>query len=310
MLGTSEFNLCCTQALLDTGGEICAMISMPEDARPNNSADVENFAKSNGIPYHDIENINSSQSLKLLSSYSTDYIFVSWPKILKEKILEIPINYCIGTHPTDIPFNRGRHPLHWLIALGISETKLSFLRMDKGVDTGDIILQVPFSISPDDLIGDVVNKMNTAAYEGTVRLHEKLLTNPSYSGIKQNHTLANYWRKRTPHDIVIDLRMSSDFILRTVQSFTLPYPCAKLIFENNVIKIISASPVHVEMRHEQIRRLEPGRIISINNNTIRVKVDDRIIALECVGKIPEMLLKAKYIHPPSKYISEHDIKLF
>ena len=43
---------------------------------------------SDGV-YHDIKNINSSQSLKLLSSYSTDYIFVSWPKILKEKILEI-----------------------------------------------------------------------------------------------------------------------------------------------------------------------------------------------------------------------------
>lgn len=64
-----------------------------------------------------------------------------------------------------------------------------------------------------------------------------------------------------------------------------------------------------DMSHEQLQRIEPGRIISVDNKTIQVKVDDGIIKLECLNKIPEELLIAKYIHPPSKYISKYNIKL-
>lgn len=302
VLGTSEFTLCCTQALLDSGGEVCALISMPEHARPNNSADIASFAEGNKIPYHEIEDINSSVSMKLLGKYSPDYILVSWPKILNEELLEIPKNHCVGTHPTDLPFNRGRHPLHWLIALGISETKLSFFRMDKGVDTGNILLRIPFSITPVDSIVDVVTKMNAAGYKGMRKLYKKLLSDPSYSGCKQDHSLANYWRKRTPHDITLDLRMSSDIIVRTVRSFTFPYPCANLIFENHVIKIVHASLAPIKIAPNQLQRIEPGKIICVNKNTIRVKVDDGIVNLECSGEIPDRLLKTKYIHPPSKYL--------
>ena len=72
----------------------------------------------------------------------------------------MPNNFSIGTHPTALPFNRGRHPLHWVIDLGISETKLSFFKMDEGVDTGNIILQCPFQIDEGDEIEDVNSKMN------------------------------------------------------------------------------------------------------------------------------------------------------
>ena len=75
--------------------------------------------------------INSSKSIKILSYHRADFIFVSWPKIVKADILDTPKYFCIGTHPTNLPYNRGRHPLHWIIALGISETKLSFFMILK-----------------------------------------------------------------------------------------------------------------------------------------------------------------------------------
>ena len=309
MLGNSEFTLHCTKALLDSGSDVCAMISMPNHSRPSNSADIALFSKQKGLSYHEIEDINSPESLTLLSTYSPDYIYCEWPRILGENVLNIPKGYCIGTHPTDLPYNRGRHPLHWCICLGISTTSLSFFRMDKGVDTGDILLQISFPITPDDSIADLNNKMNRAAYRGTRELHEKLLADIAYTGKRQNHNLANYWRKRTPHDVTIDLRMSGDLIIRTVRSYTLPYPCANLIFEKNIIKIVHATLVSVDISFEQLQRIEPGKIINIDQNTIRVKVDDGIIDLECLSKIPGELLKARYIHPPSMYISKHNIKL-
>lgn len=301
VLGTSEFTLCCTRGLLDTGGEICALISMPESRRPDNSADIEKFAEKNGIPYYEIEDINSPENIRLLKNCSSDFIFSSWPKIISKKVLDIPKYYCIGTHPTELPFNRGRHPLHWLIAQGITSSKLSFFKMDEGIDTGNILFQIPFEISSKDFIIDVIDKVNEAAYEGIKILYNMLQENHFYNGIEQDHKKANYFRKRTPHDVTLDIRMSADIILRIVRSFAPPYPGANLVFEQYNIKISNASIVHTNLSENELRRIEPGKIINIQEKKIRMKVDDQIIDLECATPIPSNLMKAKYIHPPSKY---------
>lgn len=303
VLGTSDFTLNCAKALLEhNSSEICALISMPEKYLPDNSANIKDFANRYNIPYYEFKNINSFKSIAVIKSYNPDYILSSWPKILERSVLDSPRFFTIGTHPTDLPFNRGRHPLHWLIILGIKETKLSFFMMDKGVDTGRILLQLSFNIEPNDTISEVCSKMNTAGYEGTRKLCRCFFNNPLYRRIIQDHRLSNYWRKRTPHDITLDMRMSVSIILRTVRSFALPYPCANLIFEKYVLKISNASIVKEKMSSKQLQRIEPGKILSIKGNKIQVKADDGIVEFECRNSIPSSLVKAKYIHSPSKYI--------
>ena len=125
IMGISELAIACTQALIDSGVEICAFISMPKKSRPNNPVDFSSFAGEKNIPYYEIDDINCSEGIKIISKYKPDYIFGALTKILKKDVLNIPKNYCIGSHPTDLPFNRGRHPLHWLISMGIKESKLS-----------------------------------------------------------------------------------------------------------------------------------------------------------------------------------------
>ena len=61
------------------------------------------------------------------------------------------------------------------------------------------------------------------------------------------------------------------------------------------------------MSFEQLQRIEPGKIISIDNNkAIKVKADDGIISLECLEKLPDELLIATYIHPPSNYFADYN----
>ena len=308
VLGISQFSITTSDAILDSGGDVVAIVSMPKDSLPNNSADISSYAKSKDIKYIETDDINSEKSIEILSYFRADFIFVSWPKIIKADILDIPKYFCIGTHPTNLPYNRGRHPLHWIIALGISETKLSFFRMDEGIDTGDILLQVPFTIAADDTIKDLNDKMNHAAYEGTRKLCQNFHLQPSYPGVKQNHKLANYWRKRTPHDITLDLRMPANLIIRIVRSFTLPYPCANLIFRTHTLKIKKAKVVKTALQAEELKRIEPGKIINAVENRIIVKVDNELIELVCLAQIPYELLSAKYIHPPSMYINKHNIR--
>lgn len=291
---------------MDTGGVVDAHISLPEHLRPNHSTDVEGHAARHGIDYHEIEDINAPGSLDLIRCYGSDFLVCAWPKVLGKEVLELPKHGCIGTHPTELPFNRGRHPLHWLISMGISHTKLSFFRMDEGIDTGDMLLQVPIEIGPDDQIKEVTSKVNQAGYEGMRVLCKTFMEDRSYAGALQSHGQANYWRRRTPYDVTLDLRMSAGAIIRTVRSFAPPYPCANLIFEKNAVKISSATVADIQdMTAEEQRRAEPGRIISVDGDVIIVKTDDHIVELVCATLIPERLKKAKYIHPPSRYIAQN-----
>ena len=70
LLGTSEFALRCADAILESGDEICALISMPACALPNNSADVSQFAQAHNIPYHEIEDVNDSHSVAMIRGFA------------------------------------------------------------------------------------------------------------------------------------------------------------------------------------------------------------------------------------------------
>ncbi len=305
ILGTSEFDIYCANAILASKNEICIMVSMPKKLRPENSYNIELFSAKNNIPYIEIEDINSKSSIRLLKSYNVDYIVGSWPKIIRKEALEIPNKFIIGTHPTDLPFNRGRHPLHWLIALGISKTKLSFFKIDEGVDTGEVLLQLPFRIEKNESIRELNYKMNQVAYVGMLELCGLLESNVQAK--KQNHKQSNYWRKRTPHDVTLDLRMSADLIKRLVKSFSLPYSCANLIFRNEVIKITDINILVSVLDDEELRRIEPGRIIKAGGNKITVKVDDQLVELISLLPLSKQLLESKYIHPPTTYFQKYKL---
>lgn len=302
VLGTTEFTQNCAQALLDCGQEVCVIVSLPREMRPHNSADLKNFSKKNFIHYLEVDDINSTESIAFLHRWSADYIISSWPKILNRKVLKIAKQYCIGTHPTTLPYNRGRHPLHWLIVLGARETRLSFFKMEEGIDTGNILLQMPIKIYVQDEIGALVDRVNKAGYLGMKNLCKKLLKNFSFRGKNQNHCVTNYWRKRTPHDVTLDTRMTGETILRIVRSFSRPYPCANLIFENYLLKVTAARIVRNLYGADTLRRLEHGKILKANKNKIQIKVEGDIVELTSKDPLPLALRKADYIYPPTKYM--------
>lgn len=306
VLGTTEFTLACARGIIDCGGEVCAMVSMPRHVRPNLSVDISGFAKRHKIHYHEMYDINSAGNRRILSAYDPDYILSSWPKILKKGTLAIPRYFCIGTHPTSLPHNRGRHPLHWLIVLGLLKTKLSFFRMDEGIDSGNLLLQVPFEIGSTEAVENAVSQMNKTAYRGVKVLCRQFKKNPSLPGSVQDQSCANTWRKRTPYDVVLDLRMSSLAIERTVRSFSPPFPCAKIVIENQVLKVKRASARSGEMfslTSSEIDRMEPGKVHSIGGDKIVVKAEDGLIELHCQAKVPRHLLNVKYIHPPMRQLA-------
>ena len=302
VLGTTDFTLACALALIDCGAELAALISMPREARPDNAADVEAFARQHRIGYHELADLNAPEGVAHLSGLRPDYLLSTWPRIIGPEVLALPRYGTIGTHPTALPRNRGRHPLHWLIALGISQSKLSFFRMDQGIDSGAILHQERFALADDDEIATLVARVNRIAYRGTAVLHEILLRDPAFPGTVQDESQASSWRKRTPHDSLIDPRLCVATIVRAVRSFAPPYPAASLIINEQILRVVSASRAEGGSQFPDTDCREPGRVLTIGDRSITFKAADGCVTLTFLEPVPEGLRRLKYLHPPSKYL--------
>lgn len=269
VIGTTNSAIALAEGVLACGEELVAMVSLTKELLPNNSVDIESFAKSVGTPYYEVDNINNFT--ELFSGFNMDYLLVSWPRILKANIYTLPKIATIAAHATDLPKNRGRHAGHWYKVLGLKEGALSFFSVDSGVDTGEIVLKLPFEILKSDTINTINKKIEKLSKVGI----EKILKNPSLVQDKQaQRGVANYWRKRNMHDVLIDVRMPSDYIIALVDSFSPPYPCAQLIYESKMFAIHKAERVD-----KKCENIEYGKVFLLEDSSITLKCGDGAIKL-------------------------------
>lgn len=276
-LGTTEALVGCCEAWRQHH-DVVAIVSMPAAGRPDNSCDLRPYATSIAAAYLEITDINAPDSIDRIAQLRPDIIYSMWPKLMQDHLINLPRLGCIGSHCTALPANRGRHPLHWTIALGIEQSAMSFFKMDKGADTGDILLQVPFRVTARQTIGDALHVMHKASIDGCRQLAQNLATTAELTGQPQDHSLANYWRQRSLHDTIIDFRMSAAAIDRLVRSYCRPFPGAKLLYQGRLIAIDQAV-IDVADVAPRFANLEPGRILAKGAASLTVKADDRPIEL-------------------------------
>lgn len=300
IVGTTQIVVDYADTLLDCGAQIAGMVSLPKTELPLNSANVAEFCSKHEIPYVEFADINCAESVEWIRERNADYILSAWPYILKGEIFNAASGGIIGSHPTELPYNRGRHPLHWSIVLGLSSSMLSFFAMDEGIDTGAILHQEPFEIG-DAHISVVVERMSKAATSGLRSLYGKLAEG-SMAVAQQEHEKANYWRKRNAHDSLIDPRLSIGAIDRIVRSFSPPYPCATLRVGDHVLSVCSSTQTDFGVDPEDIARMEPGKILDVSTRSLVLKVDDGLVRLVCNDDIPGVVAENKYLFPPSFYM--------
>lgn len=303
-LGTTKFMASCVHGLIEAGCFFQGLISLPGHLLPDNSIDIRELADEIGCEYFETDNINSDQSKDYIKLLSPDLIFSSWPKIISTELLSIPRYGVIGTHPTALPFNKGRHPLQWQIVLGLRESKLSFFWMDSGVDSGPIMLQVPYSIEPDDTISILSERLNSVAFFAARSIGEELISVGVPKGVTQDSMRANFWRKRDRHDVLIDFRMNGDDILALIRSFSEPYPCATVLFEDKLLHVLFGEKIEPDL-HTPISYHEPGNVVQVEGHLLSIKSANTILRLRLKQNVEEILGSSRYIHPPSKYLVKH-----
>ena len=236
--------------------------------------DLSPIAKAANISFHLFEDINSSTSFEWISSKNPDIIFCfGLSSLIKHELLALPPKGVLGYHPAALPLNRGRHPLIWALALGLTETASTFFFMNDAADAGDIISQVPVEILPNENAGLLYSKITKVAMLQIEQLLA-LLEGEAYKVIRQDESRANLWRKRSELDGHIDWRMSSASIHNLVRALAKPYPGADFLYKQQYIKVWSSRIMDCNNRN-----YEPGKVIYLEGEKPIVKCGEGAICL-------------------------------
>lgn len=230
---------------------------------------LDPLARRAGVPCLFAEETSEEGMAAWLEELAPDSVYCfGWSYLLKRRILEIPRLGVIGYHPAALPKNRGRHPIIWALALGLTKTASTFFFMDEGADSGDILSQEPVAITPADDASSLYEKCIFTALRQITEFTGQLSAG-KYPRISQNHREANCWRRRSKRDGAIDWRMPSTGIYNLVRALTHPYVGAHFVYDDREIKVWK-----VEVADElfaDTENLEPGKIIQAGPQGIVVK---------------------------------------
>lgn len=273
-IGTVEFSEKMLLKLVDIKAEIVGLITKEKSIFNADFVDLTPICKKNNIPYIYSSDVNSKETINWIKSLNPDVIFCfGWSSLIKKELLNLTKLGIIGYHPTELPQNRGRHPLIWALVLGLEQTASTFFFMDEGADSGDILSQELIKIDYDDDAGTLYSKMNKIAEKQIEKIYNDLKNN-TYKRIKQDDSKANYWRKRNKQDGVINFKMSSRTIYNLVRALTRPYVGSHLLYNDEEIKVWKVREVQCK-----IQNIEPGKVIEKKDNAITIKTADSAIKI-------------------------------
>jgi methionyl-tRNA formyltransferase len=154
-MGTPDFAVPCLQTLLDSPHSVVGVFTQPDKPQGRKMVltppPVKVLAAENGVPVFQPEKMKDPATLEQLKILAPDLIVVvAYGRILPRAVLELPRYGCINVHASLLPKYRGAAPIQWAILDGETETGVTIMQMDAGLDTGDMLLVKKTPIDPEE----------------------------------------------------------------------------------------------------------------------------------------------------------------
>lgn len=179
-MGTPDFARDSLEAVYNAGYEIIGVVTNPDRPKGRGMkmipSSVKEFALEKELKIYQPEKVkNNIEFIDEIKSLNPDVIcVVAYGKILPEEILNIPKLGCINVHGSLLPKYRGAAPIQWAILNGDKETGVTTMYMDKGMDTGDMILKEKVTIGEDETTGELWDRLSKIGGELLVKTLEQI----------------------------------------------------------------------------------------------------------------------------------------
>ena len=245
-MGTPEIAARCLSALLDAGHQVVAAICQPDKPKGRGYAltppPVKVLAEERGVPVYQPLSLRGEEFSTLLTVLDPELIaVVAYGKILPHNVLVFPRYGCVNVHASLLPRLRGAAPIQRAIMEGEGETGVTTMRMDDGVDTGDMLLREVIPLTDRTDFGTLYEEMSRVGAELLCRTVAELAAG-TLTPTPQDHTRATLAPKIEKEDCRIDFTRTAAEIDRQVRGLS-PAPLAFThLPDGKTLKIVSAVP--------------------------------------------------------------------
>ena len=264
--GTPRFAVPTLTTLVNSGFTVSLVVTQPDKPRGRGLevlfSPVKQAALQFGLPVVQPEKIkNNEQFRSQLSSLAPDaVIVVGYGRIIPQWMIDLPLLGNLNVHASLLPKYRGAAPIQWAIASGESVTGVTTMRIDAGLDTGDILLQKEIPILADDTAETLAPRL---ADLGAALMIETLygLQAGTLTGRSQDHSKATLAPVLKKEDGLIDFQRTAVEIWNRLRGFQ-PWPGAYTRFRGKQLQIHAAKPL------PSLSTSTPGELVAENDSFI------------------------------------------
>ena len=280
--GTPKFAVKSLSVLNQSEHEVVAVYCQPDRPKGRGkvltACPVKIFAEENNLLVIQPEDFKDKQSQTQLALLNPDVMVVAaYGQILPKAVLEIPKLGCLNIHASLLPRWRGAAPIERAILEGDRETGISIMKMNEGLDTGDIMLDKKCMISNHETAQTLHDTLSNI---GANAILETLNMLPTLKARPQQNNEATYAEKVTKDEAQIDWHQSAEKISRVIRAFN-PRPIAYTNaiakqFKNRVLRIIEAEIVNRQTTNS------PGEVIKYDKDVCYIATSNGVINLKKV----------------------------
>ncbi|VXD03885.1 10-formyltetrahydrofolate:L-methionyl-tRNA(fMet) N-formyltransferase [Enterobacterales bacterium 8AC] len=284
--GTPDFAARHLDALLSSEHQIVGVFTQPD--RPAGRGNklkpspVKVLAEQHQLPVFQPKSLRPQENQHLVADLNADVmVVVAYGLILPKAVLEMPRLGCINVHGSLLPRWRGAAPIQRALWAGDSETGVTIMQMDVGLDTGDMMHKISCPITTSDTSASLYNKLAELGPQGLLATLQQLATGTAQREV-QDETLVTYAEKLSKEEARLDWNLSAAQLERCIRAFN-PWPVSYFTIEDQPVKVWQAT-VLAETAGSQ-----PGTVVHADKHGIQVATADGILnltQLQPAGKKP------------------------
>ncbi len=277
-MGTPDFAVGALKSVIEAGHNVKLVVTQPDKVRGRGKevsfSPVKELALEYGIEVFQPVKIRAEENVEKLRSIKADiYIVAAFGQILSEEILNIPKYGCVNIHASLLPKYRGAAPIQWCILNGETKTGVTIMQMDKGVDTGDILLQKEIAIDKKETgesLFDRLAKLGSTAIIEALDDIEKGRAKP----VKQDESIASHVGMLKKDMGLIDWKEDAAKIERYVRGLN-SWPSAYTYHNGKMLKVWDA-----DVKEKSDNNVLPGTVIKTGKEGIEVATGEGSLVIK------------------------------
>ena len=276
-LGTPEFAIPTIQKIHSSSHSLLSVVTQPDRPKGRGqkhiSSPIKSFAVENNIPVLQPKRVNTDEFISSLLNNRPDYIIVvAFGQILDEAFLKIPKQFCINLHSSLLPKYRGAAPINRAILNGDTVSGVTTIIMDKGMDTGDILLTKEIPIELNDDAKSLHDKLAEEGAELVLETLSRLKKNKIFP-VSQNSGIASYAPKLKKEESLIDWQQDAKSIFNKIRGLT-PWPGTHTLYKGKRLGILKGEVLSGDPADH------PGYVERITDSGIEVGTGDKRLKIK------------------------------